>query len=56
LSIVDFRPEEVIGAYAYIADKLKFVKLSVYDQYSEVGLDAPTLPLNFSLLNQIERL
>lgn len=46
-TIVVFRPEEAILAYAYIADKLKFVKVSVDNQLSNVGLDAPTLPLTF---------
>lgn len=49
-SIVDFRPEQSEEAYAYIADKLKFRKLSVSDLLSEVGLDAPVKPLSFSIV------
>lgn len=40
--IVDFRPENAIESYAYIADTNKFVKLSVSNSLSDVGITAPT--------------
>ncbi len=50
LSIVDFRPEESIEAYAYITDKQKSCKISVSDILSDIGINAPTKALVFSLL------
>lgn len=41
LSIVDFRPEESISPYAYIADELKMVKISSSNVLSPFGLTAP---------------
>lgn len=42
LSTVDFRPEQSIEAYLYIADENKFVKVSVSDIISDVGITPPT--------------
>lgn len=42
LAIVDFRPENSIQAFAYIADENKFVKLGVDDTLSDVGITAPS--------------
>ncbi len=41
LSQVSFRPEESVEAYLYIADENKFVKVSVSDVLSNVGIDPP---------------
>lgn len=41
LSIVDFRPEESIAAWAYIADDNKMVKISSADVLKNIGLIAP---------------
>lgn len=49
LSIVDFRPEESIEAYAYIADKLKMCKISVSNIVSDIGINVPTKALSFSI-------
>lgn len=42
LSTVDFRPEQSIEAYLYIADENKFVKVSVSNILSDVGIIPPT--------------
>lgn len=42
LAIVDFRPENSVQAYMYVADANKFVKVGVDDTLSSVGLVAPT--------------
>lgn len=41
LFIVDFRPENAIEAYAYIADGNKFKKISVSNTLSDVGITPP---------------
>lgn len=45
LSIVDFRPEQSVESYAYIADENKFVKISVSDTLSDVGITSPPKPV-----------
>lgn len=49
LSIVDFRPEEATETYAYIADRFKMCKISVSDIVSDIGINAPTKALLFSI-------
>jgi hypothetical protein len=49
LSIVNFRPEEAIETYAYIADKNKMVKISASNILADIGVDAPTKPINYVL-------
>jgi hypothetical protein len=49
LSIIDFRPEEAIEAHAYIADKLKMCKIAVNATVSDIGINAPTKALSFSI-------
>lgn len=49
LFMVDFRPEQSVEAYLYIADQNKFVKLSVSDELSPVGIVAPTKAAVWSL-------
>jgi len=41
LSQISFRPEESVEAYNYIADENKFVKVSVSDTLSDVGINPP---------------
>ncbi len=48
LFTVDFRPEQSIEAYLYIADKLKFVKVSVSNILSDVGINVPTKAATWS--------
>lgn len=45
LSIVDFRPEQSIEAYAYIGDKNKIKKISVSDVLSDIGITSPPKPV-----------
>lgn len=47
--IIDFRPEQSVEAYAYIADENKFKKISVSDILSDVGIIAPTLPVLYQI-------
>lgn len=49
LFMVDFRPEQSVEAYLYIADQNKFVKLSVSNDLSPVGIIAPTKAAVWSL-------
>lgn len=49
LSIFDFRPEEAVQAFCYIADSLKFRKISVDDQISDVGINVPTKPIAWNI-------
>lgn len=56
LSIVDFRPEEAIETYAYIADRLKMCKISVSDTVSDIGINVPTKALSFKLLKPIRKI
>lgn len=46
---VDFRPEQSIEAYLYIADENKFVKVSVSNVLSDVGITAPAKSAIWSL-------
>lgn len=41
LSIIEFRPEEAIAAYLYVADKLKFRRVGVDNISNPVGIDPP---------------
>lgn len=50
LFMVDFRPEQSVEAYLYIADENKFVKISVSDLLSDVGITAPTKAANWALV------
>lgn len=54
--IVDFRPENSIEAYAYIADTNKFVKLSVSDTLDDVGISAPTKAATWQLAKPIRKI
>lgn len=56
LSIVDFRPEEAIETYAYIADRLKMCKISVSDMVSDIGINVPTKALTFELAKPIRKI
>lgn len=47
--LVDFRPENSVEAYVYIADENKFKKLSVSDVLSDVGITAPSLPITWKI-------
>lgn len=49
LSIVNFRPEESIETYAYIADSLKMCKISASNVLSDIGLTPPNAPINWKL-------
>lgn len=49
LSIVDFRPEQSVEAYSYIADENKFKKISVSDVLSDVGITPPNKAATWAL-------
>lgn len=49
ISIVDFRPDESIESYAYIADKNKMSKISVSNILDSIGLKTPTKALTFKI-------
>jgi hypothetical protein len=49
LFLVDFRPEQSVEAYVYIADENKFVKISVSDILSDVGVTAPVKSADWKL-------
>lgn len=49
LALFDFRPEQAVSAYCYIGDANKFRKISIDNEVSDVGIDPPTLPLNWKL-------
>lgn len=48
LFTVDFRPEQSIEAYLYIADSQKFVKVSVSNILLDVGINSPTKAATWS--------
>jgi hypothetical protein len=56
LSIVDFRPEESIEAYAYIADRLKMCKISVSNVASDIGINAATKAATFSIVKPARKI
>lgn len=49
LFMIDFRPEQSIEAYLYIADENKFVKVSVSNILSDVGITAPNKAATWSI-------
>src|SRR5690349_6667811 len=55
LSIVDFRPEQSVEAYAYIADENKFRKISVSDIISDAGPTAPALAATWRIGARAEK-
>lgn len=49
LFMIDFRPEQSVEAYLYIADENKFVKVSVSNVLVDVGIDVPTKAATWNL-------
>lgn len=49
LFMVDFRPEEAVESYVYLADENKFRKISVSNVISDVGIVSPTKPVNWAI-------
>lgn len=49
IAIVNFRPEEAIETYAYIADENKMMKISANDILADIGIDPPTSPITFNV-------
>lgn len=56
LSIVDFRPDASIEAYAYIADKNKICKISASNIISEIGITAPTQALTWQVAEPAKKI
>lgn len=56
LFMVDFRPEQSVEAYVYIADENKFRKISVSNLISDVGIDAPAKSAVWAIGRRAEKI
>lgn len=55
LSIINFRPEQSLEPYAYIADKNKMAKISISNILADIGLNPPTKAIDWRISEPIRK-